>query len=269
MHTRALYSENTSSSGEAASVWFDMLLIQGSVICSLVNPVISALFDKLQAQKALVQLATLGEAVTQIAMVLPGQGYVGMLIWNTLHSLAGAHHSPTFDASTMMVCPERYGEIRLLGSAAFGLAAFGGGALMSIVNPNLTYLASFGAASAIQVLSMPLISRLDFSMLHANNQAESIDNVNSADAGPKLSELLKTCTSPKMLFVVVVTFLCGWESALIDVFFNVHLSNIGAPVSCASSKENGPLFTRPRAITSLLLFSATIVFSWQLTEYAG
>ena len=179
------------------------------------------------------QLATLGEAATQIAMVIPGQGYVGMLVWNTLHSLAGAHHSPTFDASTMMVCPERYGEIRLLGSAAFGFAAFGGGALMSLVNPSLTYLASFGAASAIQVLSMPLINHLDFSMLHAKKQMQTSNDAKSdnLDGGPKLSELLKTCTSPKMLFVVVVTFLCGWESALIDVFFNVHLSNIGAPVS--------------------------------------
>ena len=230
-----------------------MLHFQGSVICSLVNPVISAVFDKLQAQKALVQLATLGEAVTQIAMVLPGQGYVGMLIWNTLHSLAGAHHSPTFDASTMLVCPERYGEIRLLGSAAFGMAAFGGGALMSIVNPNLTYIASFGAASAIQVLSMPLISRLDFSMLHAKKQVESSGSGkgDTVDAGPKLSELLKTCTSPKMLFVVVVTFLCGWESALIDVFFNVHLSNIGAPVSRPNPKYIPQVRTRTYHFRSL------------------
>ena len=146
----------------------------------------------------------------------------------------------------MMVCPERYGEIRLLGSAAFGFAAFGGGALMSIVNPNLTYLASFGAASAFQVLSMPLISRLDFSMLHAKSHAKSNGKEDGTDAGPKLSELLKTCTSPKMLFVVVVTFLCGWESALIDVFFNVHLNNIGAPVSSASPKENDPVHSRVR-----------------------
>ena len=230
-----------------------MLHFQGSVICSLVNPVISAVFDKLQAQKALVQLATLGEAVTQIAMVLPGQGYVGMLIWNTLHSLAGAHHSPTFDASTMLVCPERYGEIRLLGSAAFGMAAFGGGALMSIVNPNLTYIASFGAASAIQVLSMPLISRLDFSMLHAKKHVESSGSGkgDTVDAGPKLSELLKTCTSPKMLFVVVVTFLCGWESALMDVFFNVHLSNIGAPVSRPNPKYIPQVRTRTHHFRSL------------------
>ena len=105
--------------------------------------------------------------------------------------------------------------------------------MMSLVNPSLTYLASFGAASAIQLLSMPLINRLDFSMLHAKKQAQSYGsgNTDAPDDGPKLTELLKTCMSPKMLFVVVVTFLCGWESALIDVFFNVHLSNIGAPVS--------------------------------------
>ena len=113
---------------------------------------------------------------------------------------------------------------------------------MSIVNPSLTYLASFGAASAIQVLSVPLISRLDFSMLHAKKKNESSGSgkEDNADAGPKLSELLKTCTSPKMLFVVVVTFLCGWESALIDVFFNVHLSNIGAPVSRPNPKRIDP-----------------------------
>ena len=75
------------------------------MVTTIANPTISALFDKMQAQKALMLLSTVGEAVTQIAMLVPGQGYLGMLVWNTLHSLAGGHHSPTFDASTMMVCP--------------------------------------------------------------------------------------------------------------------------------------------------------------------
>jgi hypothetical protein len=211
------------------------------VVTTIANPTISALFDKMQAQKALMLLSTVGEAVTQIAMLVPGQGYLGMLVWNTLHSLAGGHHSPTFDASTMMVCPDRYGEIRLLGSAAFGLAAFGGGALMSLVNPSLTFVAAFGAASAIQLLSLPLIGRLNFSMLHVNTKKQPADASagtgkavggkaakKEEDNSPKLSELLKACTSPKMLFVIVITFLCGWQSSLIDVFFNVHLSNIGA-----------------------------------------
>lgn len=97
-------------------------------------------------------------------------------------------------------------------------------------------------------------------MLHAKQQVQSYGSgeTDATDAGPKLTELLKTCTSPKMLFVIVVTFLCGWESALIDVFFNVHLSNIGAPVRSvhpsSGIRENTDVGTISPAVLPSLRF---------------
>ena len=69
----------------------------------------SAIADQMQAQKALMLLSTTGQAATQLLMLLPGFGnYTGQLILCTLHSITGAHNFPTFDASTMVVCPSRY-----------------------------------------------------------------------------------------------------------------------------------------------------------------
>ena len=202
------------------------ILFIGSIITTVTNPLISTLADTMMAQKALVLGSTLGMAVSGAAMLIPGQGYLGMLIWNTVHSLAGAHYSPTFDASTMAVCPEKYGDIRLIGSAAFGFAAFGGGALMSLVPQKLTFLATIGAASVIEILSLPLNARLDFTSLHVKKPTSG----GKSESGPKVSELIKALIDPKMLFAVVVTFMAGWQSSLIDTFFNVHM--------CAAS----PLF---------------------------
>ena len=204
------------------------ILFIGSIITTVMNPMISTLADTMMAQKALVLSSTLGMAISGAAMLIPGQGYLGMLIWNTVHSLAGAHYSPTFDASTMAVCPEKYGDIRLIGSAAFGFAAFGGGALMSLVPQKLTFLATIGAASVIEILSLPLNARLDFTSLHAKKPTGKSGG--KSDSGPKVAELIKSLIDPKMLFAVVVTFMAGWQSSLIDTFFNVHM--------CAAS----PLF---------------------------
>ena len=61
------------------------IMFIGSVITTVTNPVIAALADTMQAQKPLMLLSVAGQALTQLAMLVPGQGYVGMLFWNTLH----------------------------------------------------------------------------------------------------------------------------------------------------------------------------------------
>eukprot|EP01043_Picozoa_sp_COSAG02_P075341 COSAG02_NODE_15493_length_1166_cov_0.767573_1_plen_232_part_00 len=116
---RPLYLSTVISASQVGQI-----MLIGSVITTFTNPIISAAADSMQAQKGLMLLSTAGQAATQLAMLFPGIGYAGQLVLCTLHSLVGAHGFPTLDASIQAVCPERYGEIRLLGSAAFGLAAF-------------------------------------------------------------------------------------------------------------------------------------------------
>ena len=60
-----------------------------------------------------------------------------------------------------------------------------------------------------------------------------------------ISDRLVGCYSgdSRMLFVIFVTFMSGWQSSLIDVFFNVHLNNIGAPgILMGTTNRNGELF---------------------------
>lgn len=174
-------------------------------------------------------LSTAGQAATQLAMLFPGIGYMGQLVLCTLHSLVGAHGFPTLDASIQAVCPDRYGEIRLLGSAAFGLAAFGGGGLISLAgNPNAesTFFTAFGVASALQIVSLPLITRMDFTALH--DKPRTADTVEKEKGPSGIAALLKVSSSPKFLFFITIVFLSGWQNSLIDTFLNVHLSNMGA-----------------------------------------
>lgn len=144
------------------------MLLVGSVLTTFTNPMISALADSLQAQKALMLLSAGGQAVCQLAMLAPGLGYRGLLVLVTAHKFIGEHAFPIMDASTMVTCGDHYGPIRLYGAIGFGAAAFGGGGLISLAgspNARSNFVTAFAFASIMQIISLPLISRLDFSAL--------------------------------------------------------------------------------------------------------
>eukprot|EP01045_Picozoa_sp_COSAG04_P020170 COSAG04_NODE_2038_length_4951_cov_5.054823_1_plen_261_part_10 len=189
------------------------IMLIGSVITTFTNPVIAAFFDVMQAQKLLMLLSTTGLALTQLGMLLPGLGYRGMLVLCTLHSVIGAHNFPTFDASTTAVCPSRYGDIRLFGSAAFGVAAFGGGGLISLAGnapARSTFSLAFILASALQLVSLPLITRIDFSALHASKKqtasTEATDATMAKEKPTGISALIRMAADPKMLYFMVIVF---------------------------------------------------------------
>ena len=200
-------------------------MLIGSVITTFTNPLIAAFFDVMQAQKLLMLLSTTGLALTQLGMLLPGLGYRGMLVLCTLHSVIGAHNFPTFDASTTAVAPSRYGDVRLFGSAAFGVAAFGGGGLISLAGSapvRSTFNLAFTLASGLQLLSLPLITRIDFSALHASKMqaasAEATDATMAKESKPSgVSALIRMAADPKMLYFMVIVFLSGWQMSIIDV----------------------------------------------------
>ena len=199
---RPLFLNSVISPPEIGSI-----MLIGSIITTFTNPVMSAMADQMKAQKALMQLSTIGQAATQMLMLVPGMGYKGQLVLCTLHSMVGAHNFPTFDASTMAVCPSRYGEIRLLGSAAFGLAAFGGGGLISLAGGGkATYMLAFGVASLFQLVSMPLIQRLDFTALQAKPK-----KVTDPTAPTGVAALVKVFSSAKMFFFIAIVFMSGWQ----------------------------------------------------------
>jgi hypothetical protein len=233
---RPLFLSTIVSPAQVGSIMFI-----GSVVTTVTNPLIAALADQMRLQKPLMLLSTAAQAATQLAMLVPGQGYLGMLVWNTVHSITGAHFNPTFDASCMAVCPERYGDIRLLGSLAFGIAAFGGGGLISLAGKSTTtaFAMAFGMSSAAQLACLPMIARLDVSALHVTKG--KAPSTSSSPGAPKsgasseppvpsgIASLIKLCSDPKMLFFLSIAMLSGWQCSLIDSFFNIHLSAIGAP----------------------------------------
>jgi hypothetical protein len=141
------------------------MLLLGSVLTTVSNPIISAAADAMQAQKALMLLSMGGQALCQLAMLAPSLGYRGLLILVTLHKLIGEHAFPIMDASTMISCGDAYGPIRLWGAIGFGAAAFVGGGLISLSgspNARSNFVTAFAFASAMQIISLPMIARLDF-----------------------------------------------------------------------------------------------------------
>lgn len=153
-----------------------MLLI-GSVLTTFTNPIITAIADAMQAQRALMLLSAGGQALCQLAMLAPGIGYRGLLVLVTAHKLVGEHAFPIMDASTMLACGDLYGPIRLYGAIGFGAAAFGGGSLISLAgspNAKSNFVTAFAFASAMQLISLPLISRLDFSSLQVTRMRRFI-----------------------------------------------------------------------------------------------
>jgi hypothetical protein len=152
------------------------MLFIGSVLTTITNPIISAVADSMQAQRALMMLSAGGQAACQLAMLMPGLGYRGLLVLVTLHKLIGEHAFPILDASTVVACGEHFGPIRLFGAVGFGAAAFGGGGLISLSgspNARSNFVTAFAFASAMQLVSLPLIARLDFSALQVRRRSLS------------------------------------------------------------------------------------------------
>ena len=150
------------------------MLLVGSVLTTFTNPIISAIADAMQAQKALMLISMGGQAACQLAMLAPSLGYRGLLILVTLHKLIGEHAFPIMDASTMATCGDAYGPIRLWGAIGFGAAAFGGGGLISLSgspNSKSNFVTAFAFASVMQLVSLPMIARLDFSDLQVSSAA--------------------------------------------------------------------------------------------------
>jgi hypothetical protein len=72
----------------------------------------------------------------------------------------------------MAACGDGYGPIRLWGAIGFGVAALGGGSLISLSGSpesRSNFVTAFGFASAMQLLSLPMIWRLDMSALHCKS----------------------------------------------------------------------------------------------------
>jgi hypothetical protein len=128
------------------------MLLVGSVLTTFTNPIISAIADAMQAQKALMLISMGGQAACQLAMLAPSLGYRGLLILVTLHKLIGEHAFPIMDASTMATCGDAYGPIRLWGAIGFGAAAFGGTAPRS------------STSTALMSPAMPAAAGVKFSM---------------------------------------------------------------------------------------------------------
>ena len=203
------------------------ILLLGSILTTFTNPIISAIADSLKAQRALMLLSTGGQALCQLAMLSPGLGYRGLLILVSLHKLIGEHAFPIMDASTVSACGDRYGPIRLWGAIGFGAAALGGGSLISMSgspNARSNFVTAFGFASAMQLISLPMVLKLDFSSLQGGGSAAAKDP--SAPTG--VAALAKVVSSAKMLFFTVIVFLSGCSGSLIDTFLNVHLGSMGA-----------------------------------------
>ena len=200
----------------------------GSVLTTFTNPIISAVADSLRAQRALMLLSAGGQALCQLAMLMPGLGYRGLLILVSLHKLVGEHAFPILDSSTVASCGDLYGPIRQYGAIGFGVAALGGGALISALgspNARANYIMCFGAASVMQLISLPMLARLDYTALQRQPPAEG--GADSGEAGG-VSAMLGLLGSPKILFFMVIVFFSGFQGSLIDTFLNVHLGNEGA-----------------------------------------
>ena len=210
------------------------MLLLGSVVTTFSNPLISTIADSMQAQRGLFLLSTAGQAMCQLAMLAPGLGARGLLTLVSLHKIIGDHAFPIMDASTMSTCGDRYGPIRLWGAIGFGAAALGGGGLISLSgSPNIrsNFITAFGFASAMQLVSLPMIMRLDLTALQcprpkSTGAADTATETTAAVTG--VAAMAKVAASAKMLWFTAIVFLSGFSGSLIDTYLNVHLNSMGA-----------------------------------------
>lgn len=215
-----------------------------------VNPVVAAIGDLFVQHRAVAVLSCVGQAALQLCLLLPkaasARATTAILF---AHALVSPHMLSILDSSTIATVGDRYGNVRLFGAVGFGALALGGGGLISISgdpNRRANFLMAFSLASALQLLSLPALMKLDLQSLQSESKkgsrvkrpcAESVldakpdakpdskpDSKPDPKPDPSMMHFLKKVASARSALFYLITYGSGISCGLIDTFLNVFLA---------------------------------------------
>jgi PPP family 3-phenylpropionic acid transporter len=196
-------------------------------LTSLLAPALWGLFaDALRARTAVLRVATLGAAIG-VATLLPARSLPALLAAMGVFCLFRAPLVALADAAAhtaLGASRERFSRVRVWGSIGFALAALGVGALGGAKNPVF-----FIALNVGLYLLAAAVVRSPRDDDHGKPVEPTSATSNHETFAPRglTREALSTARHAGLTLVLVATFVYYCGHATFDVFYSLHLKQLG------------------------------------------
>ena len=218
-----------------------LLVSVGPILSIAAGPAAATAADLFDCHRAIMVGSLALGAVLWLPLLLPDLGFAPLLLLALLQALLGGKSGSILDASTVDAVGPRYGKIRLWGAVGFGICSLAGGALIEAAGDDAPFrwmlLCSVAmgllAAAAISLVAVDGLRRHSkqpgaASAAEQDKQQEGEGGGNQQDGGGGgLRELQATLLTARVLVFLLIVFLSGVASGLIDTFLYVHLDALG------------------------------------------
>lgn len=208
-----------------------LLVSVGPILSIGAGPVSATVADIFDCHRAIMVGSLALGAVLWIPLMLPHLGFTSLLVLALLQALLGGKSGSILDASTVDVVGPRYGKIRLWGAVGYGVCSLVGGVLIEAAGDDSPFqlmlvcsvVTALLAAAVISLVSVDGLRKVDQTK-QQHKQQQSLKVTNRGG----LRDLQDTLLTWSVGVFLLIVFLSGVASGLIDTFLYVHLDTLGS-----------------------------------------
>ena len=202
-----------------------MLVAVGPIISIGAGPASAAIADLYDCHRAVMVGSLALGACLWLVLLIPDLVFPELLALAVLQAVLGGKSGSILDASTVEAVGARYGRIRLWGAVGFGICSLVGGALIEAAGDAAPFRWMLLAAVGLGLLAAVMISFLSVEGLR---QQKNDDGQGEKPATRGLRGFRDTLLSARVAVFLLIVFLSGIASGLIDTYLYIHLDALGA-----------------------------------------
>ena len=210
-----------------------VLVSVGPILSIAMGPISATVADIYDCHRAVMIGSLAVGAVLWLPLLLPTLSFAQLMLLALMQALLGGKSGSILDASTVDAVGQRYGKIRLWGAVGFGICSLLGGMLIEAAGGSAPFRLMLMCSVATGLIAAVSISVVSVEGLRKGGQRERQDKesqggVKRTAGGPGLRDLQNTLLTCRVAIFLLIVFLSGVASGLIDTFLYVHLDALGS-----------------------------------------
>ena len=207
-----------------------VLVSVGPILSIATGPLSATAADIYDCHRAIMIGSLALGAVLWLPLLLPGLGFAQLLLLALMQALLGGKSGSILDASTVDAVGQRYGNVRLWGAVGFGVCSLVGGALIETAGESAPFRLMLLCSVATGLIAAVSISVVSVEGLRKAGKRETRGKQPQDDgqSGAGLRDLQNSLLTCRVGVFLLIVFLSGVASGLIDTFLYVHLDTLGA-----------------------------------------
>ena len=200
-----------------------VLVSVGPILSIAAGPVAGIVADMCNCHRAIMVGSLALGAVLWLPLLLPGLGFMELLLLALLQALLGGKSGSILDASTVEAVGPRYGNIRLYGAIGFGICSLVGGSLIEAAGDGEPFRWMLLCSVAMGLLASLVISFVAVDGLRKGGGGDAANGKGSGDGGggAGMRELKDTLLTWRVGVFLLIVFLSGVASVRV---FNIYSS---------------------------------------------